>query len=63
MLPNAGKRKIQDGTYVFQNSYWIYWSSSVSASNNYSYDVYVWWASGNEAYPRGEGFSVRCIKN
>lgn len=62
-LPFAGSRYWDNGYYYFQSTNAYYWSST--PYSDYAYNLYF-----NTSYIdpadysfRGNGFSVRCIKN
>lgn len=59
----AGSRYWNNGQYYDQGTYGSYWSSSPFSTGTYG----VYFSSGGgkfvHSYNRGNGFSVRCLKN
>ena len=62
-LKLAGYRNWTNGQYYFQGTLGYYWSSSPSTTNSYYAAVFL--AGGGviaNTNPRGDGFSIRCVK-
>lgn len=61
-IPAAGNIQ-KDGTFAGVSTYSYTWTSSVSTSNAHNIYLVNGNKYGSDLYPRGNGASVRCIKN
>ncbi len=65
-LVRAGRRDYENGSMTSNNTMGSYWSNTFRNLSGYPYawGLYIFTSSAQlMSYPRGEGLSVRCIKN
>ena len=61
--PKAGNRFSDSGSMGVLGSYGNYWSSSINGANAYNLNFNTGGVSPGNSSNRGNGFSVRCLKD
>lgn len=61
--PLSGGRGNSNGVMFSAWSYWYYWTSSPSGTNNYFFWIDSWFTYPSSGYQRTYGFHVRCLKD